>query len=40
MAGTPPGPFAERLIPIIEKKYNRQLYDGRVEGYGKVFFPK
>ena len=32
--------FAERLIPIVESKYNRHLYDGRVVGYGKVFFPK
>ncbi len=33
-------PFAERLVPIVEGKYNRHLYDGRVAGYGKVFFPK
>lgn len=33
-------PFAERLMPIVEIKYNRHLYDGRVTGYGKVFFPK
>jgi hypothetical protein len=35
-----PPPFAARLIPIIETKFNRHLYDGRIAGYGKVFFPK
>lgn len=34
------GPFARRLIPVIAEKFNRHLYDGRVTGYGKVFFPK
>jgi hypothetical protein len=33
-------PFAGRVIPIVEGKFNRHLYDGRVTGYGKVFFPK
>jgi len=33
-------PFAARLMPIVDRKFNRHLYDGRVEGYGKVFFPK
>lgn len=33
-------PFAARLLPVLEPKLNRHLYDGRVEGYGKVFFPK
>jgi hypothetical protein len=36
----PPAPFAARLLPIIEPKFNRDLYNGRIEGYGKVFFPK
>jgi hypothetical protein len=36
----PLSPFASRLAPVIEKKFNRHLYDGRVEGYGKVFYPK
>ena len=35
-----PKPFAAKLVPIIERKFNRQLYDGRMSGYGKVFFPK
>jgi hypothetical protein len=29
-----------RLAEAAEDKYNRHLYDGRVEGYGKVLFPK
>ncbi len=33
-------PFAARLMPIVETKFNHQLYSGRIEGYGKVFFPK
>jgi len=32
--------FNSRLIPIIQTKHNRHLYDGRVRGYGKVLFPK
>jgi len=33
-------PFANRLMPILYRKLNRHLYDDRVSGYGKVFFPK
>jgi hypothetical protein len=33
-------PFAARLLSVLERKLNRHLYDGRTEGYGKVFFPK
>ncbi|MCX6026387.1 MAG: DUF3800 domain-containing protein [Chloroflexi bacterium] len=36
----PAAPFDARLMPVIEQKFNRHLFDGRVEGYGKVFFPK
>ncbi len=36
----PPAPFAARLMPIVETKFNRHLYGGRIEGYGKVLFPK
>ena len=36
----PPAPFAARLIPIVETKFNRHLYNGKIEGYGKVLFPK
>ena len=32
-------PFAERIVAAAEPKLNRQLYSGRVEGYGTVFFP-
>ena len=35
-----PAPFAQRLMGVVEKKLNRQLYDDRVEGYGMVLFPK
>lgn len=37
---TSPRPFAARLLPILESKFNHHLYDERVSGYGKVFFPK
>lgn len=33
-------PFACRILEVLEGKFNRHLYDGRVWGYGKVFFPK
>jgi hypothetical protein len=33
-------PFATRLLPVLDRKLNRHLYDGRVSGYGKVFYPK
>ncbi len=39
-AAEPPAPFAARLMPIIATKFNRNLCDGRIEGYGKVLFPK
>jgi ABC-type uncharacterized transport system substrate-binding protein len=29
-------PFAQRLMGVVEPKFNRQLYDGRLEGYGLV----
>jgi hypothetical protein len=32
--------FEERLVQIARPKLNHHLYDGRVEGYGTVFFPK
>lgn len=35
-----PAPFAERLMKIIEGKFNRHLYNNRVEGYGFVLYPK
>lgn len=40
LVASEPGPFAARLLSVVERKYNRQLYDGRVEGYGIVLFPK
>ncbi|HLG14426.1 MAG TPA: DUF3800 domain-containing protein [Blastocatellia bacterium] len=33
-------PFAQRLMGVVERKFNRHLYDGRIEGYGIVLFPK
>jgi hypothetical protein len=35
-----PAPFAERLMSIIEGKFNRQLYTSKLEGYGYVLYPK
>jgi len=32
-------PFAQRLMGVIEPKFNRQLYEGKVEGYGMVLYP-
>jgi hypothetical protein len=40
LLGEPLGPFAERLLEVAEPKLNRQLYTGRVDGYGTVFFPR
>lgn len=36
----PMPPFAERLCAAVDAKFNRQLYDRRVWGYGKVLFPE
>jgi len=36
----PLGPFAAKLLEVAAGKLNRHLYNGRVEGYGKVLFPK
>ncbi len=33
-------PFAQKLMEIVELKFNRHLYDGHVEGYGVVLYPK
>lgn len=33
-------PFAQRLMERAEGKFNRHLYDGRLDGYGVVLFPK
>jgi hypothetical protein len=33
-------PFAVQIMKAVEEKLNRHLYEGRVEGYGKVLFPK
>jgi hypothetical protein len=35
-----PAPFAQQLLRVVEPKFNRQLYNNRVEGYGIVLFPK
>jgi hypothetical protein len=32
-------PFAQRLMGVIEPKFNRHLYEGKVAGYGMVLFP-
>ena len=33
-------PFIEKLLHVAETKWNRHLYDGRIEGYGWVLYPK
>jgi hypothetical protein len=33
-------PFGKQLVEIVEPKFNRQLYEGRLEGYGFVLYPK
>jgi len=33
-------PFAQRLVHVLDGKFNRHLYKGDIWGYGKVFFPK
>ena len=35
-----PAPFAERMMKVVEEKFNRQLYNNRLEGYGFVLYPK
>ena len=32
--------FSARLLKTVYDKFNRHLYDGRVEGYGYVLYPK
>lgn len=32
--------FATRILETVDGKLNRHIYKGRVEGYGKVLFPK
>jgi hypothetical protein len=34
------GAFDARLLTAVQEKYNRHLYSGRIEGYGRVLFPK
>jgi hypothetical protein len=36
----PPAPFAQRLMTVIEGKFNRHLYNNRLEGYGFVLYPQ
>jgi hypothetical protein len=33
-------PFAQRLTRIVEPKFNRHLYDNRLDGYGVVIYPR
>lgn len=33
-------PFAQRLLAVCRSKYNRHLYQGHIEGYGTVMYPK
>jgi len=36
----PLAPFAKQILEAVKDKFNRHLYNGRVEGYGTVLFPK
>lgn len=29
--------FGKRICKVIKTKYNKQLYSGQLEGYGKIF---
>jgi len=40
LIGDEPAPFAERLMKIVEHKFNCQLYTNKLEGYGIVLYPK
>jgi hypothetical protein len=31
--------FGKQICQYIKAKYNRQVYEGRIKGYGKVFLP-
>jgi len=31
--------FGKQICQYIQAKYNRQVYEGRIKGYGKVFLP-
>ena len=33
-------PFAQRLLTVVEPKFNRHLSDNRLDGYGIVIYPK
>lgn len=32
-------PFAQRLLQIVQPKFNRHIYNNHVQGYGYVFYP-
>jgi hypothetical protein len=36
----PLAPFCEKIMPIVETKFNRQLYQDIVEGYGYLLYPR
>jgi len=36
----PLAPFGEKLVAVVEKKFNRHLYTGQTQGYGMVLFPE
>jgi hypothetical protein len=33
-------PYGERLMKIVQSKFNRQLYKNIVEGYGYLLYPR
>jgi hypothetical protein len=32
-------PFAQRLMQVVEPKFNHHLYNGKLDGYGVVIYP-
>jgi uncharacterized protein DUF3800 len=40
LQGEPLSPFAKRIKQVIGSKFNCHLSEGRIEGYGKVLYPR
>ena len=34
---SPGGSYGQQLCKAVDSKYNRHLYNGKVDGYGKIF---
>jgi hypothetical protein len=35
-----PGSFGEKIASTLAPKFNKELWKGTVEGYGRILFPK